>query len=147
KVVWKDNLPWFYQTSAESLEWYSFDVPAMIFFMLSRAEEYELQSDELGRICGKDSFAFKERFLEIPVVDLWKKQVFNQLGMQYLNKSMEKNTLSVDIDMAYAWRYKSPGLIALQMLNQLLRGRFSKFVDAVKTVAGIKKDPFDTTSE
>jgi hypothetical protein len=145
-VVWREDLPWFYQTTADILDWNSFDVPAMMFFMLSRAEEYELNPDELGRICGRDSLAFKHGFLEIPVVDLWKKQMFKQNGASFFHTSEEKNTLSVDIDTAYAWRYKSPGINALKLLNLVIRGRFSKFVEAVKSLNGTKKDPFDTTS-
>lgn len=146
KVVWKNNLPWFYQTSEKFQDWNGFDMPAMMFFMLSRAEEYELKSDEYGRICGRDSFAFKQGFLEIPVVDLWKKHIFGTREAPDRSSSREKNTLSVDIDMAYAWRYKSTVLLMFQLLNQAIKGRFSKFVDAIKYLTGAKKDPFDTTS-
>jgi hypothetical protein len=147
KVIWKNNLPWFYQTSEASTDWRAFDLPAMIFFMLSRAEEYDLPSDKYGRVCGQDSFAFRNGFLEIPVVDLWKKHVFKNIESSYNSKRVptEKNTLSVDIDMAYAWRYKSSGIIAVQLLKLVINGKFTKAVEAIKVLKGVKKDPFDTT--
>ena len=49
-----------------------FDPLAAIFYMASRYEEYlPHYSDLHGRFVAKDSLAFKEGFIETPVIDQW----------------------------------------------------------------------------
>ena len=49
----------------------TFDPFALVFYLVSRYEEYlPFQPDEHGRFPATASLAYRERFLDIPLVDL-----------------------------------------------------------------------------
>src|SRR5690606_30016353 len=57
QVDWIAELPYFFKTNKSAQDFQSYDVPGMIFYMLSRMEEYESQNhDSLGRMEGENSF-------------------------------------------------------------------------------------------
>src|ERR1700719_3865450 len=60
--------PAFFRTTGD----FPFDIFAASFFLLSRYEEYLLfQPDRYGRFPFQESLAFKENFLNVPLVNYW----------------------------------------------------------------------------
>ena len=60
--------PAFFQTEGD----FPFDIFAAVFFLVSRYEEYLLfQPDKYGRFPHQASLAFKENFLDFPLINYW----------------------------------------------------------------------------
>src|ERR1700681_688068 len=60
--------PAFFKTTGD----FPFDIFASVFFLVSRYEEYlSFQPDKYGRFPHQASLAFKENFLDFPLVNYW----------------------------------------------------------------------------
>jgi hypothetical protein len=120
---------------------FPFDIFSAAFYLLSRYEEYlPYEKDSYGRFSHKQSLAYQNEFLEIPLVNIWIKELKQALILKF--KSIEfkepkfKTILSYDIDIA--WSYKNKGLL------RNIGGFLKNFdVDRLKVMLGLKKDPFD----
>ena len=103
-----EGFPVFFSSKEDDI---SFDVLASTFYLISRYEEYlPHQKDEYGRFSHKESLAFKNQFLHLPLVNIWikhfstlLKQRFPQL--KFFNPPF-KCILTYDIDMAWSYRKK-----------------------------------------
>ena len=121
---------------------FAFDLFSACFYLLSRYEEYlPHQTDTYNRYAHYNSLAFKEDFLNIPLVNIWMhdfakalKEKFPALVFQH-PKFIFKPTYDIDI----AWSYKHKGL-----LRNL--GGFIKHpsTERLGVMAGLKKDPFNS---
>lgn len=126
-----------------------FDLFSAIFFLVTRYEEYlPFQPDNHGRFEAHQSTAWKYKFLEIPVIDLWCKQLAFELGIQencrgimFLNFRFQ---LTIDIDRA--WEYKNLGTNRSigALVLKFIKGNPVKFIEQIKVLAGLENDPADT---
>ncbi len=121
---------------------FPFDIFSAAFYLLSRYEEYlPYEKDSYGRFSHKQSLAYQNEFLEIPLVNIWIQEFKKVLSLQFENlecKQLEfKTILSYDIDIA--WSYRNKGL--LRNIGGFLK---NVDVDRFKVMLGLKKDPFDT---
>lgn len=110
---------------------FGFDVFAASFYFLSRYEEYTThERDEHFRFEGKHSLAFKNGFVERPLIDEWACEIANIIRKkfpEFETKEREfKYIPTLDIDRPFY--FKNEGFIR----------RMAKFV-----LGGFKKDPFD----
>jgi len=65
-----EKYPIFFQVNAESAM--PFDIFAASFYLISRYEEYLPHlKDTSGRFCFEESIAFKNNFLDKPIIDIW----------------------------------------------------------------------------
>ena len=65
-----DNLKCFFKVGQKSV--IPFDIFSAIFFLLSRYEEYmPHSSNKHSQFSHIDSVAYKENFLETPIIDIW----------------------------------------------------------------------------
>jgi len=144
-----DNLSCFFSVENST---FPFDPFGASFFMLSRYEECLPHiKDEFGRFEAKESFAFRNGFLEKPIVDLWaqklkleikkKYQAFNfpQKKFQYIN--------SIDVDSAYLYSEKGIVRTLGATIIDLLSFNYSNFFKRFKVIFGFEKDPYDTFSK
>lgn len=88
-----------------------FDPFSAAFYMLSRYEEYQsAETDEHGRFPASLSLAFRKGFLNIPVVNVWSERVAGLLRQKFpalqLRPTNYRFQPTVDIDLAYSYRYK-----------------------------------------
>lgn len=126
----------------------SFDVFAAVFFCVSRYEEYGDQTlDSHGRFPATNSLAYRMGFLEIPVVDIWQKQLVNKLSNHWQTNPFTnpkyKCVLTVDVDNASAYAFKGVLRSMLGIARALLR--FDKTLrPRIKTLASSRRDPFFT---
>lgn len=123
----------------------SFDVFADAFFLLSRYEEYlPFKADYVGRFDVVNSVAAPAT----PVVDRWRVEIQNWLTSlfpQYKTKPRAYTaSLTVDVDSAYAFRYKGLKRTLGGEAKDLVRRDFQNFLSRNKTLVFGKKDPFDT---
>ena len=121
---------------------YPFDIFAASFYLLSRYEEYlPHKQDMYGRYAHENSLAYKEKFLQLPLINLWLQQ-FKEVLLQHFpslifNPKPFSFTPTYDIDIA--WSYKQKGL--LRNIGGFLK---SPSLDRLKTLFGIKNDPHDS---
>ncbi|MEO6406331.1 MAG: polysaccharide deacetylase family protein [Ferruginibacter sp.] len=116
----------FFKTEGDSL---GFDIFAASFYLLSRYEEYlPHEKDEYGRYAHTNSVAFKEGFLNIPLVNFWIKDFGSALNKLFPSVVTKENTFSFlptyDIDIAFLHKEKGllrniGGLIKHPSLNRI----------------------------
>jgi hypothetical protein len=108
-VEWK-GLPVFFQTNSDSD--LPFDIFAASFFLVTRYEEYpEFIPDKYGRFPAAASVAFKNGFLDRPVVDLWAKELAKALLKKFptivFKRNEYKALLTIDTDQPFAYLGKN----------------------------------------
>jgi hypothetical protein len=142
--VWK-GLPVFFQTSSDSD--LPFDIFAASFFLISRYEEYlDFQPDVYGRFPASSSLAFKNGFLEIPIVDRWAKEMSKVFLKKFQNLCFKRNEykalLTIDADQPFAYLGKS----LIRSLGGLFRditNNQGHVSDRYRIVAKGEKDPYE----
>jgi hypothetical protein len=120
---------------------FPFDIFAAAFYLLSRYEEYlPHEKDMYGRFAHENSLAYKEGFLNKPVINFWIQdfakallQKFPSLIFQFPEFNF---TPTYDIDIAYSYRNK--GL--LRNLGGFVK---SPSLERVNVLLRLKKDPYD----
>jgi len=124
---------------------FSFDIFAATFYLISRYEEYLPHTKDMyGRYAHENSLAFKENFLQLPLINIWAndfiaaiKQKFPPANYQYKAQySIFRFKPTYDIDIAYCYKHK--GL--LRNIGGFLK---TPSVERIKVLAGLQKDPFD----
>ena len=122
------------------------DVFSIIFYFLSRYEEYVLnERDEHDRFSSHSSFITKSGRLNKPNVDILVKQIFELLNIDYSPILKRFNSI-VTFDIDSAWAYKNKGFMRylLSDAKDVLKGLYIK--DKIKVRLNKKQDPFDTFS-
>ncbi|MDP2542033.1 hypothetical protein CSC81_08180 [Tenacibaculum discolor] len=142
-----DEIPCFFPT-VEASE-IPFDIFAASFFLVSRYEEYLPHiKDKHGRFTASESIAYKNGFLEKPLVDIWSYKFLETLKQKFPDF---ENTIrkfeyisTIDVDNAYAYKHKS----FIRTIGGFLKdaSQFKVFTiwDRFAVLFNIKKDPFDT---
>ena len=80
-----------------------FDIFAASFFLVTRYEEYlYFEPDEYGRFKASSSVAFRNGFLQVPVIDLWIKELTKVLLKKFQTLTFKRNkyrsVLAIDAD-------------------------------------------------
>jgi len=144
-IIEFDNKPCFYQIEKNST--FPFDPFAASFYLISRYEEYlSHKKDKHGRFLADESLAFKNNFLETPLVNSWINKIADEITIHYPKFEFPKREFqylsSLDIDNAYAYQHK--GLIRTigGLGKAILKGE--DFTSRIKVLLGNQKDPYDT---
>ena len=135
----------FFQNESEI----GFDALSAAFYLLSRYEEYlPTCNDKYGRYDFENSTAFNNRFLQIPLVDIWLRKIATTLTLLFPQHPLKKHTFifqpTYDIDMARSYQYKGWQRNIGGGFIDLMNGNFSKFKERVQVLIRNKKDPFDS---
>lgn len=118
-----------------------FDIFSAVFYLVTRYEEYlPYEQDLYGRFPHTKSIAFNRDFLHLPLINLWVKQLGENLCKQFPSLKINPPPFSFqptyDIDIAWAYKHKgffrnAGGFLKKPELSRLL------------TLCGLKRDPFD----
>ncbi|MGI8636431.1 MAG: DUF7033 domain-containing protein, partial [Segetibacter sp.] len=97
-----------YKTSAGD---FPFDIFAASFYLLTRYEEYlPHKVDMYGRYAHENSIAFKEKFLHLPLVNLWLQEFRTVLARKFPSHTLSAKPFTFlptyDIDIAYSYLHK-----------------------------------------
>lgn len=141
---WK-GLPVFFNSQPDSD--FPFDIFAASFYLLSRYEEYgDDRIDEHGRYMASSSLAFRNGFLQVPVVDLWVMEFAKAFIRKFRNITIKRNEfrslLTFDADQPFAFVGKNilesiGGIVGELRSNSLnIRRRY-------RTITHSEKDPYD----
>jgi hypothetical protein len=128
---------------------FPFDIFAASFYLLSRYEEYlPHEKDMYGRYAHENSLAFKERFLDLPLINIWIKDFAFKLKEKFSICNFQFSAFNFiptyDIDIAYSYKYKQLKRNIGGAVKSLFTGGFTRFMERNAVLLGTKKDPFDT---
>ncbi len=129
-----------------------FDFFAASFYLLSRYEEYQImEKDQHGRFPAEMSVAYKNHFLEIPLIDLWiyklkeKLQKWNDTIIFLPNSYTFIPT--IDVDSVYAYRNRGIVQTVTCCIRDVIKGNFKAAKERMLTVLGFRKDSFFNLEE
>lgn len=120
---------------------YPFDIFAASFYLISRYEEYlPHDTDTYGRYAHANSVAFKNNFLQLPLVNIWINDFAKAIQGLYPLFAISSPTFSFiptyDVDMAWSYKYKG----WLRTLGGFIK---KPSLNRVKVWLGLLNDPFD----
>lgn len=134
----------FFQTTGD----FPFDIFAAAFYLIVRYEEYlPYEPDAFGRYPHRASLAYREGFLQQPLVNIWTADFRNALQQRFPALQFSRKAFTCqptyDIDMAYAYRHKSWWIKAGGILKSIVRGSWPETRQRWKVLTGAEADPFD----
>jgi hypothetical protein len=127
---------------------YPFDIFAATFYLLSRYEEYlPHQKDSYGRYAHENSLAFREGFLNVPLINRWlgnfKKNLKEKFPGLVIQPSSFTFLPTYDIDEAFAFKnkglIKSVGGIARSIMNR----EWPMVNERINVLREKSQDPYD----
>jgi hypothetical protein len=147
KIYHWDDVPCFFPTKETST--IPFDIFAASFYLISRYEEYLPHVQDIHeRFSAEESLAYKNGFLEKPVVDIWAFKFLELLNVKFPNYNFVKRDFklisTINVDMAYAFKYKGFVRTTGGFLKDLLNFKFINFRNRLLTILNFKGDPYDT---
>ena len=142
-----DDISRFFLTGEQSE--IPFDIFAASFYLISRYEEYLPHiKDEYGRFSAEESIAFKNNFLEQPLIDIWAYKFLEKLKVKfpdYEHSTREYKYIStIDVDNAYAYKYKSFIRTIGGFFKDISQFKIFTIWDRFAVLFSIKRDPFNT---
>ena len=132
---------------------FPFDIFAASFYLLSRYEEYlPHKKDIYGRYAHENSLAFKEAFLNQPLINLWLKDFKDSLKKKFPQFTPEPSghhspftfLPTYDIDIAWSYQHKGWWRNVAGSIQSLVKGNWKQFRERFRVLNGKQKDPFDT---
>lgn len=128
---------------------FGFDIFAASFYLLSRYEEYlSYKKDSYGRYAHENSIAYRENFLQIPLVNIWFEDFKKKLQQKSPTIQFKQSTFqfipTYDIDEAYSFLHKQWWRTAGGVAKSLIKGNFKQLSERLAVLNGIQRDPFDS---
>ena len=135
----------FFQTEGD----FPFDIFAASFYLLSRYEEYlPHKKDMYGRFAHENSLAFKEKFLNLPLINIWLQNFRASLLTKFPDSRLLTPDfsflLTYDIDEAYSYKHKEWIRSIGAAIKDLLKGKLNKLSLRRKVMNNKADDPFDS---
>jgi len=146
---WGD-VPCFFKLAEDSA--IPFDIFAASFWLLSRYEEYLPHVKDLhGRYPPRDSLAYQNNFLKMPVVDIWARKFLTLLQSRFPEIKFAKRTYEhtsiVDVTTSHAFAHRGFLRGVSGFLFDLLSFKFKRVAQRSKTWMNRKNDPYDNFSK
>lgn len=146
--IW-DNVPVFFTTSGRSLP---FDIFSASFYLVSRYEEILSSNCDIhGRFQAEESIAYKNEFLDKPIVNIWAKKLARLIETSAGNTNLHhfipnKFSYLPTFDVDNAWAYKNKGLArtVAATARDISTGKWHQAKERIDILAGRKNDPFDS---
>ena len=145
-----DDIPCFFGTNAKST--IPFDIFAASFYLITRYEEYLPHvKDVHGRFTAEQSLAYKYKFLEKPLIDIWAYKFLEILKEKFPEYPYKKRNYTyvstIDVDNAFAYKHKSFIRSTGGFFSDVFRFQLRNIWDRLAVNFNLKKDPFDTFSK
>ena len=143
-----DDVPVLF-SSANPMAALPFDIFAASFYLVSRYEEYlPHQRDRYGRFPCTESIAWKEGFLNVPIIHTWA-VMFGELLLRnfpwLIFRFREyKYIPTIDIDHAYCYRCRTLTRTMGGLGRDAMHGHIGNIILRIKVLSGTGKDPYDT---
>jgi hypothetical protein len=127
---------------------YPFDIFAASFYLLSRYEEYlPHRLDEYGRYAHENSLAYREGFLQRPLVNNWIQDFEKTVKIKFPAFSFQHPSFSFlptyDIDEAFAYRHKGIVRALGGMVKSAIGGQWEILKERLQVMRQQSGDPYD----
>jgi hypothetical protein len=134
----------FFETSGD----FPFDIFAASFYLLRRYEEYlPHRKDEYGRFAHTESLAYREGFLNLPLINIWLREFKKALSARYPDMIFRypsfKFIPTYDIDIAYSYIHKGWKRNVGGLLRSASNGKWGAVKERIGVLRGRRQDPFD----
>lgn len=144
-VIQKDEMTILFPTQNSDVD---FDIFAATFYMISRYEEYlPFTPDKFGRFRSSESLAYKYKFLQKPVVNIWIYKFKSLLKEKYPSIQFKEQQFNVvftyDIDVAYKYKGRSFFRNLRSSFKDVLLLNFKNIATRTKVLRGVKADEWD----
>ncbi|HTA27131.1 MAG TPA: hypothetical protein VK809_05050, partial [Bacteroidia bacterium] len=141
-----NNLKIFFQTDSVDLP---FDIFSASFYLVSRYEEYlSHKPDEHSRFHHSYSLAYKNNFLDEPLINLWaeelKKIILKKYPSVIFSENIYKFVPTIDIDIAYAHLGRNIWLTLGSYFKAVSKFQIKTIIEKKLVLLHLKKDPYDT---
>ncbi len=128
---------------------FPFDIFAASFYLLTRYEEYLPHAKDMyERYAHENSLAYKEGFLNMPLINIWLQSFGRSLQSKFPNMKFQHSAFkflpTYDIDESFSYRHKGWKRSAGGAIKNLLRGEFRRVAERRKVLNGKLPDPFDS---
>ena len=125
-----------------------FDIFSVIFYILSRAEEYDSEITDIHkRFISKNSNFLQSKLIDKPVVDIIVEKFKQKLKSTYpallFNSENFSPVLTFDIDIAYEYKCKPILRHIGAYFKDIINRDFSRMKERTSVLLGSKKDPYD----
>ena len=126
-----------------------FDIFAASFYMITRYEEYLPQPMDIHRrVLPSESIAYKNGFLNKPVVDqwaMWLRKIVEENYPEFYFPHREYQFIpTVDVDIAYAYRHRGFLRTMGAASKSVIKGNWRDFIHRFQTLFLHQPDPYDT---
>lgn len=146
-IFYWEEVPCFFNAGSKSVM--PFDIFSASFYLLSRYEEYLPHvRDVHERFTAEQSLAFKYRFLEKPLVDIWAFKLLEILqerfpDYEYTSRNYQYIS-TIDVDNAYAYKHKSLVRTFGGFIKDFFNLKLKTFWDRLVVNINFRKDPYNT---
>jgi len=128
---------------------FSFDIFAAAFYLISRYEEYlPHKKDMYGRYAHENSIAFKEGFLQLPLVNIWLQQFGRLLTQKFPGLTFSPAPFTFlptyDIDIAYSYLHKGFVRNAAGFIKSMWKSEWALVKERMNVLFAKQQDPFDS---
>lgn len=146
KVSDWEGTPCFFATGEKSS--IPYDIFSASFYLLSRYEEYLPHvKDSVGRFPAKESLAYQNSFLELPVVDLWAHKLLSVLKERFPNLQTAKGNYKcipiINVTTSHCYSHRGFTRTLGGFLLDLGSFKFGRMIQRISVLFGLKKDPYD----
>lgn len=136
----------FYRTDRGSMP---FDVFSASFYLVTRYEEYYSDHvDKHGRFKPKESLAYRNRFLDTPLINVWAEELKKIILTEYPSVLFTENKYTfiptMDIDVAYAYLGRNIFVTIGSYLKSLYKLKLKTAIEKKLVWLRLKKDPYNT---
>lgn len=141
-----EGVPCFFTTSENSA--LPYDIFSASFYMLSRYEEYLPHVKDIhGRFSPKDSIAFQNNFLTLPVVDIWANKLLDRLLERFPDMEVKKPAYKyisiIDVTASHCYAHRGFTRSFAGFLLDLAKFRIKRLYERVVVWFNPRKDPYD----
>jgi hypothetical protein len=128
---------------------YPFDIFAASFYLLSRYEEYlPHRKDVYGRYAHENSLAFREKFLNKPLVNIWIQDLEKVLREKFAGFRGKSTSFTFvptyDVDEAFAYIQKGFMKKIWGLARTVLKRDGAEFRNRLEVYRGQEPDPYDS---
>lgn len=146
-----ENYPYLFKCKEDKYS-LPFDLFSASFYLISRYEEYiETERDAHNRFKASSSLAYKYKFLQIPIVEVWLDDLLRLFQQQYPNFSKGKKKFefiaTYDIDQFYFLKNKSEVRILKAFLTSVKEKKWKELWLKINILLGKSPDPYDVYEE
>ena len=141
-----EGVPCFFTTSENSA--LPYDIFSASFYLLSRYEEYLPHVKDIhGRFSPKDSIAYQNNFLTLPVVDIWANKLLDRLLERFpdmhVKKPVYKYISLIDVTTSHCYAHRGFTRSMAGFMLDLAKLRLKRLFERVMVWFNPKKDPYD----